>query len=97
MIVSSFALHEMDYELMVTALKEMLRVLKTEGTAYLVDYGREEVFLNQWLFAAYLKLSYPRRVREFLDYDWNQILTSTGFRMDSIERYRASRLICATK
>ena len=28
MIVSSFALHEMDYELMVTALKEMLRVLK---------------------------------------------------------------------
>lgn len=70
---------------------------RTGGTAFFVDYGREEAFLSQWLFADYLRLSYPRRVREFLDYDWNQILTSTGFRMDSIESYRASRLICAKK
>ena len=75
----------------------MSRVLRTGGKAYLVDYGREDAFLNQWLFTVYLKLSYPQRVREFLDYDWSQILTSTGFQMDSIEGYRASRLICATK
>ncbi len=96
-IVSSFALHEMDYEPMITALKEMHRVLKKGGRIYLVDYGREDHPVLQWVFSAYLKISYPQRVHEFLDYDWNKILGDIGFRLDAIEKCRVSRLICAMK
>jgi demethylmenaquinone methyltransferase/2-methoxy-6-polyprenyl-1,4-benzoquinol methylase len=96
-IVSSFALHEMDYDAMMAALKEMYRLLKKDGRLYLVDYGREESVVLQWMFSAYLKVCYPKRVLEFLDYDWSRILAGIGFHLDAIDKCRVSRLMSARK
>ncbi|MCP4344693.1 MAG: class I SAM-dependent methyltransferase [Desulfobacterales bacterium] len=95
-IVSSFGLHEFDYDSMISVLKEMYRVLKEGGKLYVADYGKEDSSLNL-IFSVYLKICYPQRVQEFLNYDWDQILSSLGFQFDLIEKYRISRLICATK
>ncbi len=95
-VISSFGLHEFDYDSMMSVLKEMYRVLKEGGKLYIVDYGEEDSFIKL-IFSVYLKICYPQRVQEFLKYDWDQILSSLGFQFDIIEKYRISRLICATK
>jgi demethylmenaquinone methyltransferase/2-methoxy-6-polyprenyl-1,4-benzoquinol methylase len=92
----SFGLHEMELDLMLRVLKESGRVLKRGGELLIVDYGREEGWLEPVL-SIYLKISYPKHVLTFLDYDWKSILTGAGFRLDGVERYRISQLVSATK
>ena len=96
-IMVSFGLHDMEYDLMLCVLEEMYRVLKKGGTLYILDYEKEGMLLRRLLFSIYLKISYPPHVQEFLKYDWNEILKGIGFQMDSVETYTVSKMVSATK
>jgi len=95
--MSSFALHEMDYQLMKQVLKEINRVLKISGKLYLVEFEKDKNSWIQFIFNVYTRISYPPSVQQFFQYDWAAILHHTGFHLDGIERYRISKLICAVK
>jgi ubiquinone/menaquinone biosynthesis C-methylase UbiE len=95
--MSSFALHEMDDQLRNQVLREIHRVLKSSGKLYLVEFEEDENPCIQFLFNIYTRISYPPAVQQFFQYDWAEILHQTGFRLDGIEKYRISKLICATK
>lgn len=95
--MSSFALHEMDYQLINQVLKEINRVLKISGKLYLVEFEKDTNPWIQFIFNIYTRISYPPSVQEFFQYDWSQVLNHTGFQLDGIEKYRISKLICATK
>jgi ubiquinone/menaquinone biosynthesis C-methylase UbiE len=96
-IMVSFGLHDMEYDLMLCVLEEMYRVLKEGGKLFILDYEKEGMLLKQLIFSIYLKISYPQHVQEFLRYDWNDILSGIGFQMDSVEIYTVSKLVAATK
>lgn len=93
----SFALHELDYALMLGILKEMCRVLKESGKLYIVDYEREDGFLKSLVLAIQLKLFEPSHMPQFLRYDWVEILQSTRVQVTATEKYLFSKLICAVK
>jgi ubiquinone/menaquinone biosynthesis C-methylase UbiE len=95
--ISSFALHEMDYQLMNQVLREISRVLKCSGKLYLVEFEKDTNPWIQFLFNIYTRISYPPSVQRFFEYDWAEILVDAGFDLDGIERYRISKLICATR
>jgi len=82
---SSFGLHEMEYPVMESILKEMHRVLKKGGKLYLVDYQLQDTAIKRFLFRAYLLLTSPPHVKDFLKYDWEAIMKECGFRIDKIE------------
>ena len=93
---SSFGLHEMEYPVMKSILKEMNRVLKKDGKLYLVDYQLQDTAIKRFLFRVYLVLSSPPHVKDFLKYDWEAIMKECGFRIDRIEPYRISQILCAS-
>jgi demethylmenaquinone methyltransferase/2-methoxy-6-polyprenyl-1,4-benzoquinol methylase len=94
---SSFGLHEMEYAVMKMIIKEMNRVLKEGGKLYLVDYRIQDTAIKRFLFRVYLLLTSPPHVKEFLKYDWESIMKECGFRIDKIEPYKISQIICATR
>jgi ubiquinone/menaquinone biosynthesis C-methylase UbiE len=94
---SSFGLHEMKYPVMKSILKEMNRVLKKGGKLYLVDYQIQDSAIRRFLFRVYLLLTSPPHVKDFLRYDWEAIMKECGFRIDRIESYRISQMICASR
>jgi ubiquinone/menaquinone biosynthesis C-methylase UbiE len=93
----SFALHEMEYDLILQVLREACRVLKRGGKLYSLDFEGDDNPWIQFVFGIYLRISYPPRVREFMRYDWSRILQTVGFRLDRVEKYRISKIVCATK
>jgi demethylmenaquinone methyltransferase/2-methoxy-6-polyprenyl-1,4-benzoquinol methylase len=95
--MSSFAFHEMDPQVMNQVLKEICRVLKASGKLYLVEFEKDTNPWIQFIFSIYTRLSYPPTVQQFFQYDWSQVLHRAGFHLDRIERYRISKLLCATK
>jgi demethylmenaquinone methyltransferase/2-methoxy-6-polyprenyl-1,4-benzoquinol methylase len=95
--MSSFALHEMDTQLMNQVLQEIYRVLKDGGKLYLVEFEKDTNPWIQFIFNIYTRLSYPPSVQQFFQLDWSQVLSQAGFHFDGMERYRISKLICATK
>lgn len=96
-IMVSFGLHDMEYDLMMDVLKEMHRVLKKGGELYILDYEKEGMLVKRLIFSLYLRISYPQHVQEFLRYDWNDILSEVGLRFDTAETYTVSKLVSATK
>ena len=96
-IMVSFGLHDMEYDLMLRVLNEMHRILKKNGKLYILDYEKEGGLLKRLMFSIYLRISYPKHVQDFLNYDWNRILSGIGFRLDSAETYTVSKLVTATK
>ena len=94
---SAFGLHEMEYPVMKSILKEMNRVLKRDGKLYLVDYQIQDSAMKRFLFRVYLLLTSPPHVKDFLKYDWDAIMKECGFRIDKIESYRISQIICASR
>jgi demethylmenaquinone methyltransferase/2-methoxy-6-polyprenyl-1,4-benzoquinol methylase len=94
---SSFGLHEMEYPVMVSIIKEMNRVLKKGGKLYLVDYQIQETAMKRFFFRVYLLLTSPPHVKDFLKYDWEAIMKECGFRIDEIEPYKISQIVCATR
>ena len=95
--MSSFALHEMDYQLINQVLKETNRVLRPGGKLYLVEFEQDTNPWIQFIFNIYTRSCYPPSVQEFFRYDWAQVLCHAGFQLDGIEKYRVSKLICASK
>lgn len=93
----SFALHELDYELMMDILKEISRVLKESGKLYIVTYEREDGALKNLVLSIHLRIFEPNHMPQFLKHDWVEILQSVGLRVTGIEKYLFSKLICATK
>lgn len=93
----SFALHELEYELMISVLKEMGRVVKKSGTIYIIDYEREQGWFKSPMFSVYLKVFEPPHLPRFLQYDWNEILQGIGFRLMEMEKYLFSKLIYARR
>ena len=96
-VMISFALHELGYELMMSILKEMSRVVKESGTLYIIDYEREEGLFKSLILSMHLKVFEPGHMRQFLRYDWNEILLGIGFRVTGIEKYLFSKLISAVR
>ena len=94
---SAFGLHEMEYPVMKSILKEMNRVLKRDGKLYLVDYQIQDTAMKRFLFRVYLLLTSPPHVKDFVKYDWDAIMKECGFRIDKIESYRISQIICASR
>jgi ubiquinone/menaquinone biosynthesis C-methylase UbiE len=94
---SSFGLHEMKHPVMKSIIKEMKRVLKKGGQLYLVDYKLQDTAIKRSLFRVYLLLTSPPHVKDFLKYDWEAIMKECGFRIDKIEPYKISQIICATR
>jgi demethylmenaquinone methyltransferase/2-methoxy-6-polyprenyl-1,4-benzoquinol methylase len=94
---SSFGLHEMEYPVMESILKETKRVLKRGGKFYLVDYRILDTGLKRFIFRVYLLLSSPPHVKDFLKYDWEAIMRECGFRIDRVEPYKISQIVCATR
>lgn len=94
---SSFGLHEMEYPVMVSILKQVNRVLKKGEKLYLVDYQIQDTAIKRFLFRVYLLLTSPPHVKDFLLYDWEAIMRECGFRIDKIEPYKISQIICATR
>ena len=94
---SSFGLHEMEYAVMESIIKEMHRVLKKGGKLYLVDYQIQDTPMKRFLFRVYLLLTSPPHVKDFLKYDWEAIMKECGFRIDRIESYKISQIACATR
>jgi ubiquinone/menaquinone biosynthesis C-methylase UbiE len=93
----SFGLHEMDYVLMMGVLSEISRVVKEEGTVFIVDYDRPNNFLIRPLFSLFLGLFEPKHMNDFLDYDWAEILRKTGLELGAVKRCRFSKLLESTK
>jgi len=93
----SFALHELDYELMTCILKEMSRVVKGSGSLYIIDYEREDSLIKSLILSIHLKIFEPGHMSRFLRYDWNDILQRVGFRVIGTERYLFSKLISADR
>ncbi len=96
-VTSSFGLHEMEYPEMQSILREMHRVLKKGGKLYLVDYQLQDTAMKRFLFRVYLLLTSPPHVKDFLKYDWETIMEECGFRIDKVEPYRISQIICASR
>jgi demethylmenaquinone methyltransferase/2-methoxy-6-polyprenyl-1,4-benzoquinol methylase len=94
---SSFGLHEMEYPVMESILREMNRVLKENGKLYVVDYQIQDTAMKRLLFRVYLLLTSPPHVKDFLKYDWEAIMKECGFRIDKIEPYKISQIVCATR
>jgi demethylmenaquinone methyltransferase/2-methoxy-6-polyprenyl-1,4-benzoquinol methylase len=94
---SSFGLHEMEYPVMESIMKEMNRVLKKGGKLYLVDYRIQDTAIKRFLFRVYLLLTSPPHVKDFLKYDWEAIMKECGFRIDKIDPYKISQIACATR
>jgi demethylmenaquinone methyltransferase/2-methoxy-6-polyprenyl-1,4-benzoquinol methylase len=94
---SSFGLHEMEYPVMESIIKEMNRVLKKGGKLYLVDYRIQDTAIRRFWFRVYLLLTSPPHVKDFLKYDWKAIMKECGFRIDRVEPYKISQIICATR
>jgi demethylmenaquinone methyltransferase/2-methoxy-6-polyprenyl-1,4-benzoquinol methylase len=94
---SSFGLHEMEYPVMESIIKEMSRVLKKGGKLFLVDYRLQKTATKRFFFRLYLLLTSPPHVKDFLKYDWEAIMRECGFRIDKVEPYKISQIICATR
>jgi ubiquinone/menaquinone biosynthesis C-methylase UbiE len=94
---SAFGLHEMEYPVMESIIKEMNRVLKKGGKLYLVDYRIQDTAIKRFLFRVYLLLTSPPHVKDFLEYDWKAIMKECGFSIDKIEPYKISQILCATR
>jgi ubiquinone/menaquinone biosynthesis C-methylase UbiE len=94
---SSFGLHEMEYPVMESILKETNRVLKKGGRLFLVDYRIQPTPMKRFFFRVYLLLTSPPHVKDFLKHDWEAIMEACGFRIDKIEPYKISQIICATR
>lgn len=94
-VMISFALHELGYELMMSILKEMSRVVKKSGTLYIIDYEKEEALFKNFILSIHLKIFEPGHLSQFLRYDWDEILRGVGFRVTGTEKYLFSKLISA--
>lgn len=93
----SFALHELDYDLMTKIIKEMQRVLKNSGKLYIIDYEKQSHLIKHALLSIFLKIFEPPHMKQFLEYNWENILSGAGFENIKIEKYFFSKLIAATK
>jgi ubiquinone/menaquinone biosynthesis C-methylase UbiE len=93
----SFGLHEMDYGLMTGVLGEMARVVKEDGSVFVVDYDRPKNFLIGSLFSLFLRIFEPKHMPEFLEYKWAEILQKVGLELCEVKRCRFSKLLRATK
>jgi len=96
-VMISFALHEMAYEMMLKVLRQMCRVLKGGGKLYIIDYDREDGWCKKLLLSMHLKIFEPKHMAQFLKCEWAETLKKVGFQLISSEKYLFSKLIAATK
>lgn len=96
-VMVSFGLHELGYELMMKILYEMNRVLKKGGKLYIIDYKKEDDSFRALLLWLCLRLFEPKHMSEFLQYNWGKILKKVGFHIKANEKQLFSKLISAAK
>jgi len=96
-VTISFALHELDYALMIRVIKEMHRVLKKDGKLYIVDYEKQTHPIKRILLSVFLGIFEPLHMAQFLAHDWERILEGIGFEDIRIEKCLFSKLILAHK
>jgi len=96
-VMVSFGLHELGYDLMIKILHEINRILKKGGKLYIIDYEKENDSFKKILLWLCLKLFEPKHMSEFLEYNWDDILREAGFSLDSNEKQLFSKLISGIK
>jgi len=96
-VMISFALHELEHELMMRILSEMNRVVKEKGLLHIIDYELEETLIKRLILSANLKLFEPAHMQRFLKYDWKKLLAEASFGFTGQEKYLFSKLISAVK
>ncbi len=95
--IISFALHELEYELMMAILKEVSRVVKKSGKLFIIDFAKEGSWLETSVLSIYFKIVEPKHIPQFLKYDWNELLQSMGFQVTDTEKYLFAKLISADR
>lgn len=96
-VTISLAFHEMPQELIVSILTEISRVLKPDGKFYIIDWDKPERPIASALFAIFPVLFEPKVFKEYLKYDWKQLLEKFGLKYTDTERYMFTKLIAASK
>lgn len=96
-VTISLAFHEMPQELIVSILAEIGRVLKPNGELYIIDWDKPERPIASALFAIFPTLFEPKVFKEYLKYDWKQLLEKFGLKYTDTERYTFTKLIVASK
>jgi demethylmenaquinone methyltransferase / 2-methoxy-6-polyprenyl-1,4-benzoquinol methylase len=92
-VMISFGLHEMDFELMTEILREMARVLKYSGKLIILDYAHESIKWLNVVFKAYLGIFETRHTGKFLAYKWEVILGELGLRVTNTKRCLFSQIL----
>ncbi len=96
-VMISFGLHELGDDVIMTALKEMRRVLRRGGNLFVVDYARQGGRWINLLFSLYLRVFEPKNVFRFLECDWIKILQEFNFQITDVEPCLFAKVISATK
>jgi ubiquinone/menaquinone biosynthesis C-methylase UbiE len=96
-VMVSFGMHELGEDLMLSVLKEMNRVLRKGGKLLVMDYARQGGRWANLFFSLYLRVFEPRHIFRFLEYDWNEILSKSGFKIAEAESSFFAMVISATK
>ena len=95
-VTTSFALHEMEKDMMNKVLKEMHRVLKDDGKIYIIDYNKQNGIkrILLWIFT---RIFEPKHIKDFLNYNWKDIFNENGFRFENIISCLFSKIIIGRK
>jgi len=96
-VMVSFGVHELKYEIMTMVLKEMNRVLRKGGKLLIMDYARQGGPWINLFFSLYLRVFEPKHIFEFLEYDWNKILRKFNFKIVEVEQCFFAKVVLAIK
>ena len=95
-VMVSFALHEFEPDLRERIFKEAARVLKPGGKFCVIDFARQENFLNR-IFTKVWTAIEPPCFTDFLDIDWRKHLKAHNLFFESEKEYSFSKLYVLRK
>jgi ubiquinone/menaquinone biosynthesis C-methylase UbiE len=96
-VTTSLSFHEMPKEVLDSVLREMVRVLKSEGKTYILEWDRPRGFWGRLLFGMTLGVLEPKGFDEFLEIDWYSYLSKNNLKVEEIEKLAFTKIIIASK
>lgn len=96
-VTTSLSLHEMPQDVFHLVLREINRVTKKKGKIYIVEWDQPKKIFSFLLFKMIPSLFEPKGFKDFLNLDWKETLSSYGFTLEEVQKYRFSKIIVGTK